>query len=226
MQIDLLWLHRQFDRFNSQYFAGKLPTPRLSTGHSRTQLGSMTCKRKSNTGEYYDFTIRLSNYYDQSEHSFQSVLLHEMIHYYIAHKGIKDSSPHGVVFRKMMNLLNRDGWGINVSAKTKNMDNIRPAVRNSAVRYLILAIEMSDGRRLLSSVSPRSALRINKALQTIRQVDRFSWYTTRDPWFEDMPKVRTLRGRCVNADLYNEKVKSMTPFVMPTHTNNHHSKLK
>ena len=95
MQIDTLWLKANFERFNTQYFDGVLPLPRLRVGRSRTQLGSMSCKRKTSWGrtKLYDFTISLSNYYDQTEHQFQSVLLHEMIHLSITVSGVKDTSP-------------------------------------------------------------------------------------------------------------------------------------
>ena len=44
------------------------------------------------------------------------MLLHEMIHYYIAYNNIQDTAPHGDVFKAMMNRLNREyGWNMKVS---------------------------------------------------------------------------------------------------------------
>jgi hypothetical protein len=219
MQIDILWLRHQFAQFNRQYFDGSLPTPRFHVGHSRTHLGTMSCKRKSRWGhtQYYDFTIRLSNYYDQSEHRFQSVLLHEMIHLAIAHSGVKDTSPHGVVFRGMMERLNRDGWDIHVTTNIKGLKRAYTGSKTVVQQYLVLALEMKNGQRFLSSVNPKYAPGLNQKLPSIREVARFSWYTTNDRWFEDMPKVRSLRGRRVALGVYNEKTQAMKPIAWPPH---------
>lgn len=213
MQIDTLWLKTNFIRFNTQYFDGVLPLPRLRVGRSRTQLGTMSCKRKRSWGrtKLYDFAIGLSNYYDQTEHQFQSVLLHEMIHLSIAVSGVKDTSPHGVVFRGMMQRLNRDGWDIQVMTKTRNYTKAYTGSHTVIAQYIVLALEMTDGKRFLSSVNPKFVRDINRRLEAMPQVSRFAWYTTSDRWFEAMPKVRSLRGRRVTTDVFETKTQAMKP---------------
>lgn len=213
MQVDILWIRTWFARFNARYFDGGLPTPRFHIGRARTQLGTMSYKRKRRWGrtQYYDFTIGLSNYYDQSEHRFQSVLLHEMIHLAIVHSGVKDTSPHGIVFRGMMERINRDGWDIHVTTATKSMEKAYPGSPTVIRQYLVLALEMADGRRFLSSVNPKYAATLNRKLPTLREINRFSWYTTDDRWFENMPRVRSFRGRRVTKEVYDGKIKSMKP---------------
>ena len=213
MQIDTLWLKANFERFNTQYFDGVLPLPRLRVGRSRTQLGSMSCKRKTSWGrtKLYDFTIGLSNYYDQTEHQFQSVLLHEMIHLSIAVSGIKDTSPHGVVFRGLMQRLNRDGWDIQIMTKTRGYTKAYTGTATVIAQYIVLALEMTDGKRFLSSVNPKFVRDINRRLKTIPQISHYAWYTTSDRWFESMPKVRSLRGRRVTAEVFQAKTQAMKP---------------
>lgn len=46
------------------------------------------------------FSIYISTYYDCSERDYQTVLLHEMIHYLICFLRLDDTSPHGVLFKK------------------------------------------------------------------------------------------------------------------------------
>lgn len=216
MQIDMLWVRTWFARFNQQYFNGELPTPRFHIGRSRTQLGTMSYKRKSRWGrtQFYDFAIGLSNYYDQSEHRFQSVLLHEMIHLAIAHSGVKDTSPHGVVFRGMMERLNRDGWDIHVMTSTKGVEKAHTGSATVIQQYLVLALEMADGKYFLSSVNPRFARELAQKLPTLREVASFRWYTTSDRWFEDMPKVRSFRGRRVSEEVFREKTAAMKPLQL------------
>ena len=213
MQIDTLWMKNNFMRFNTQYFDGVLPLPRLRAGRSRTQLGTMSCKRKTSWGrtKLYDFTISLSNYYDQTEHQFQSVLLHEMIHLSIAVSGVKDTSPHGVVFRGLMQRLNRDGWDIQIMTKTRDYTKAYTGSATVIAQYIVLALEMNDGKRFLSSVNPKFVRDINQQLRTIPQISHYAWFTTSDRWFETMPKVRSLRGRRVTAEVFQTKTQAMKP---------------
>ena len=213
MQIDTLWMKTNFMRFNTQYFDGVLPLPRLRAGRSRTQLGTMSCKRKTSWGriKLYDFTISLSNYYDQTEHQFQSVLLHEMIHLSIAVSGVKDTSPHGVVFRGLMKRLNRDGWDIQIMTKTRDYTKAYTGTATVIAQYIVLALEMNDGKRFLSSVNPKFVRDINQQLRTIPQISHYAWFTTSDRWFEAMPKVRSLRGRRVTAEVFQAKTQAMKP---------------
>ena len=213
MQIDTLWMKTNFMRFNTQYFDGVLPLARLRAGRSRTQLGTMSCKRKTSWGrtKLYDFTISLSNYYDQTEHQFQSVLLHEMIHLSIAVSGVKDTSPHGVVFRGLMQRLNRDGWDIQIMTKTRDYTTANRGAAAVIAQYIVLALEMNDGKRFLSSVNPKFVRDINQQLRTIPQISHYAWFTTSDRWFEAMPKVRSLRGRRVTAEVFQTKTQAMKP---------------
>ena len=68
---------------------------------------------------------------------------------------------------------------------------------------------MTDGKRFLSSVNPKFARDINRRLEAMPQVSRFTWFTTSDRWFEAMPKVRSLRGRRVTADVFEAKTQTM-----------------
>ncbi len=211
MQIDIQWMGQNFKLFNHRYFDDLLPVPRFRVGRSRTRLGSLSFKRNARTGQMMADTLalHLSNYYDQTEQQFQSVLLHEMIHLSIACSGIRDTSPHGIVFRGMMDRLNRDGWNIQVMTHTQDINKPAEAKAATARQYLVLAIEMNNGSRFLSAVNPRFARKLNLDLRHVRDIARYGWYITTDRWFEDMPQVRSLRGRRVTAEVYQEKIQSM-----------------
>ena len=220
MQITLPWLRTHFQDFNRRYFDGGLPEPRFRIGRSRTRLGSLSFKRKRTWRKVvnYDYSLSMSNYYDQSEHEFLSVLLHEMIHYCIAYTGLNDTSPHGVVFRGMMDRLNRDGWNIQVTTSTRGMSRAgapEAAPTPQQVRqHLVLAIETRDGRHFLSAVNPRYARALEIRLHTSGEVSAHSWFVTGDAWFDNMPRVRSLRGRPVDAKTFQEKPRVMTPFTL------------
>lgn len=124
MNLTVEILKEWFVRFNADYFDGTLPLPRLALSRARTRLGSISYKRRRRwlKTEVYDFCIRVSTYYACSERDYQNVLLHEMIHYYIAYHRLRDTSAHGRLFRKMMAELNiRYGWQISISARKREL---------------------------------------------------------------------------------------------------------
>ena len=136
-----------FDKFNKAYFDGKLPVPRFAVTNSRTILGQFICTRERRkilrpsvcTG----FTIKVSRYYDITERDYHNILLHEMIHYHIAYHGMRDTSPHGVLFKRMMNTLNSHGWHITVSTNTRQW---AVAEANRKAQYNVLTLTATDGR--------------------------------------------------------------------------------
>ena len=81
-------------------------------------------------------------------------------------------------------------------------------------QFLVLAIETKNGKRYLSSVNPRFAREINARIHEAKEVVASHWYTTDNRWFENMPRVRSLRGRPVDADTYGKLTALMTPITL------------
>ena len=112
-------LQQQFDALNKQCFGGQLPKVRIQLSKARTYLGQLGYKRRRKLlggWEYYDYVIRISIRLEHTEDEITDTLLHEMIHLYISVNHLKDTSTHGVLFRKIMNELNtRYGRHITVS---------------------------------------------------------------------------------------------------------------
>lgn len=211
MKVSAKLLRTWFDEFNREYFSSSLPEPRFVTGNARTQLGAMAYKWKSTMGikKYYGYTIRISNYYDADEKQFKNVLLHEMIHYYIIIKRIKDTSSHGVVFRRIMNEMNARGWNISVRTDTRNW-TVAGNNNTKHETFLVLAAVTYTGRHLLAVVNPAYARRIDKIMKLSREVKSYAFYTSCDSFFSSFPKVRSPRGRLVSLSLFKEKVDAMS----------------
>ena len=210
-----------FKRFDQEYFGGKLPLPELGLTRAKTRLGQLAFKRSSRWGrtKLYDFKLSMSTYYDMTDKQAKSVLLHEMIHYIIGYTGLKDTAPHGVVFRGMMDNLNRKhGWDIRVMTSTKGWKvSEKVEARKKAAgpqTYLILAVELKDGKHFLSRVSPRFARSLERQLLTAKEVSSYSWYTTQESYFEDFPQVRSLRGRRITKGDFEKLRNVLTPFDM------------
>ncbi|MBM0143379.1 SprT-like domain-containing protein [Segatella copri] len=221
MIVTIDWMEEWFKRFDQEYFGGKLPLPELSLTRAKTRLGQLAFKRASRWGrtKLYDFKLSMSTYYDMTEQQAKSVLLHEMIHYIIGYTGLKDTSPHGVVFRGMMDNLNRKyGWDIRVMTSTKGWKvSERVAEKKKAKgpqTYLMLAIELKDGKFYLSRVNPGFARRIEKQLPMVRELRSHRWYTTQESYFEDYPQVRSLRGRRITKNDFEKLQNVLTPFEL------------
>lgn len=213
LTVDLL--RQWFGQFNSAYFADELPVPHLALSKARTRLGTMACQcRRTLFGrKYSNFIIRVSTFYDCTEREFQTVLLHEMIHYYITFKGIRDTSAHGCEFHRIMNWLNCEhGWHITVSSSVRGKAATEPAVRQK--NRLVLALQIQDGGRMLSVVAPRHAPTIDRQAQTVPQIVQHRWFMSDDSYFASYSTVRSLRARRVTKEVYEEKIKSMTPLVL------------
>lgn len=205
MIVTIEWMEEWFKRFDQDYFGGKLPVPELGLTRAKTRLGQMAFKRATRWGrtKLYDFKISMSTYYDMTDKQAKSVLLHEMIHYIIAYTGLKDTSSHGIVFRGMMDNLNRKyGWEIRVMTSTKGWKISEQVKAKKEARgpqtYLMLAIEMRDGKHYLSRVNPSFAQRIESQLKSLREVSAHQWFTTEESYFEEYPQVRSLRGRRIS----------------------------
>ena len=129
-------LTTKFNKYNDLIFSSKLPIPRLKWSRGKTRLGQNGMQKKAKLGDeqtFYDYTISVSRYYNLTEEQIDDVLIHEMIHYFIAYTGQRDSSAHGTLFRSMMNDINqRFGRNITISARTRS---IEPRVTEAPKTY-------------------------------------------------------------------------------------------
>ncbi|MGP1416223.1 SprT-like domain-containing protein [Prevotella fusca] len=208
-ELTVDYLRHAFEHYNALIFEGKLPVPKLKWSRAKTRLGQMACKRKISWGrtKFYDYTISVSSYYKLTTEEIDDVLIHEMIHYSIAYTGLKDTSAHGIVFRGMMDKINRTfGRHITISVRTRNL---QPRMTQQPKGYLILALEMKNGKYYLSSVNPSAARKIATSLARTREIAHYAWYQSQDEYFHGMPRVRSLRGRQVSAEVYETIIGKM-----------------
>ena len=218
MQIDTAWMERQFDRFNKDYFGGRLTPPKFSVNNARTRLGSMVFKWKRSLlkRESYDYVIRLSNYYDIPEVEFQNVLLHEMIHYYIAVNRFKDDSVHGTMFRSIAQRINKQGWHVVVRTDTRKWPVAeRNRKKQVARKRAILAANTSDGKYFLSVIGPGSIRKVKLQIARTPQIREARWFESSDDYFQQFPQCRTLRGRIVTKEFWEEKVSLLEKQIEP-----------
>ena len=144
MEITVAYLQEAFRKYNEEIFGNALPMPNLRVSNAKRRLGSMHCRiQKTWRKTHRSFTIVVSNYYDVPLSLIEDTLIHEMIHYEIAYKKLKDTSAHGTLFRQRMDEINRKHHrNITIS---KQMTDYAPRKNDPTETYLVLAIEMNDG---------------------------------------------------------------------------------
>lgn len=201
-----------FTALNAKYFNGSLPMPEMVLSRSRTRLGYMKCVRGRGilSSQKRDYSIHLSIYYDCDERQYQNVMLHEMIHYYISYKELKDTSTHGRLFSSMAERFNSDGWHITTTEKCQGW-KVRTGLRRPKMRLLLL-VETRKGERYLSVVNPRYAITLERQIEAQGSFFRSrQWYVSADQRFESWREVRSMRGRLMT----DESMKELEGVIKP-----------
>lgn len=103
------WIEDNFKKYNELYFNNELPTPRFELISTKTILGQFqSCRRLDcMANPYKAYFIRLSTYYDRSEHDIAATLIHEQIHYWIDYKDIVDNGSHGTQWKALAEEINK-----------------------------------------------------------------------------------------------------------------------
>ena len=195
MRPNLTWMMSQFVSFNQRYFQRRLPLPVFRLSKARTFLGNMKWKEDRLKHKYFDYQLTMSEYYDLEEHELQSVMLHEMIHYFIAFNHIKDTSPHGKVFCGIMDKLNACGW------------NIKPGRR-------LIGVFIMKQEIYYAVINPGYVGRIVSGMFSTPDFRELKWYVSNDDYFKQFPLIRSLRGYKINNEKLKELEKIMSPVVL------------
>lgn len=189
MRADLVTIAQIFEKNNQLIFKGTLPTPKFAISRSTHFLGKMTWKRKRfSKSPCYDFTLRVNGFVDLSEDELKDIIAHEMIHYFIALKDMKDTSAHGQLFKHYMNHINSCfGYNIMVkfSANTEQRNQLN-AVRKRKYGFRIVAIVHFKNGKMGYKVVPKDKKAIkkfDKILSKGENIASHSFYLTEGTFF-------------------------------------------
>ena len=138
MIADYNTMPEMFWKCNHQYFGHQLRTPKFGLMHSYRYLGRFEHRwgEKNKPVKKRHMVILMSDYFDFDEETFRSIMVHEMIHYYLylnnpnecsvfgrflRFLGFKNSD-HGPEFMEMAQKLNEQ-YGLNIT-KTYDASSI------------------------------------------------------------------------------------------------------
>lgn len=187
------YLEERFDTFNELCFGGALPRIPIKVSNARTFVGRLQYRPvrdwRGRVVRREDFVLRISRRFDLPEAEIEDTLIHEMIHYWIALEGLKDTSTHGQLFRAKMKEINAQyGRHLTISHKTtpEEFD------RDTRVRdHWFCVSQLADGRTALTVAAQSRIARIKRAFRWSPTVRSQTWYHSTDPWFNRFPRCRT-----------------------------------
>lgn len=194
MKPEIPYVLEKIDSFNRLYFGGELPPIPVRLASARTFLGKITYKYKrgpfGRIKGYTDCVMAISKSFDYSGPELEDVIIHEMIHYYILYKGIKDTSSHGVEFRRIMDTINTE-YGRNVRIRHNlKPDTPVPARRTSRSRVVLVSV-FKDGKTGVTVCTAAKAPSIKRALPRYYSLESVKMYSSADPFFDRYPLSRT-----------------------------------
>lgn len=105
-----------FIKCNKAFFEGELLLPQFDLLHSYRTCGYF----QYTPGGWFDKTlydpaIFITDYYDFTESQFVDIMVHEMIHYYLAAIGEDRRCSHGKKFKEIAERLNRE-YGLHIAS--------------------------------------------------------------------------------------------------------------
>ncbi|MDE6268866.1 MAG: SprT-like domain-containing protein [Muribaculaceae bacterium] len=210
----LSYLRRHFDIYNSQFFDSALPVPRLAIGKAAGRLGSFSAPVLSadsvlSSSHLSRCCIRISACYDYPEPQLQDVIIHEMIHFHVWYHRLHDSSPHGPIFRSIMEHINKAGnRHISVSMRiltpsqaTEQKIITKVPLRNPRLRYVCVTHLTDNGLGI--TIVPRTQIFPTHLILSSHSIVRsLEWYISRDQAFDPFPTSRKVKIYRLSPDLY------------------------
>ncbi len=187
------YLEERFDTFNEMCFGGALPRIPIKLSSARSFVGRLQYRPvrdwRGRVVRHEDFILRISTRFDLPEAEVEDTLIHEMIHYWIAYNGIRDSSTHGRVFRTKMKEINAQyGRHLTISHKSTPEELDRDT---KVSRHYFCVSQLADGRTALTVAASTSVGAIRRAFKWSPSVRNAVWYASSDPWFNRFPRCRT-----------------------------------
>ena len=192
------FIEKKFGEFNALMFEGKLPGLPIVLSSGKTFLGACAYKkRKTLFGgtKHYDFKLRINKRIDLPEADIEDIIIHEMIHYHIAYRGIKDTSTHGRVFKMLMNDINkRFGRHITISRKM-NAEEKEQLCGDKRRPHVMAVVEFKNGKTGVKQL-PRVHQKIIaycSAISKVTDISSSKLYITDEPYFNRFPTSTALR---------------------------------
>ena len=205
MKPTLAYIEQQFERFNRLCFKGELPAIPIRLSNAKSFMGKLVYRtRRDLPGRKhaYDLHLVFSTRLDVDEQEIEDTILHEMIHYYIHYQGLKDTSTHGVLFRRLMDELNTR-YGRHITVSRRLSADERQQMAGDQRRLRVFALVTTDKGEQLIKVVPRVRQRVQAMDRDLKRIGKFvsvRWYYSDHPYFGQFPCSTALRLQYIDKD--------------------------
>lgn len=215
MRPDIPFLQEQFRIWNKRIFVNPLPEVPIVISNAKGYLGK--CEYRYSRSLFgkrrcHDFCLRFSARYDMDEAVVVDTLLHEMIHYYIAYNGIKDTSVHGELFRQMMGKINATyDRHLTISHRATEDERLSVAADKN---FVFCVVTFETGERAITVVAQTRLFEFwDEIPRRFRGITSIAWYVTRDVALNRYPRSRSFKlYRIADAEL-NRLIQCSKPLV-------------
>jgi hypothetical protein len=115
-------LKNEYAKYNKLLFDNELLDIPLNWDKSKKHAGVVKYKTETINRKIYNSDIKLfiSTFFEKSYQDVINILIHEMIHVYLAQNNINDTSMHGVKYMKKLEEINNQGYNIPLSENAEN----------------------------------------------------------------------------------------------------------
>ena len=180
MKVTLDIIREKFDLFNDSYFNSELPRIEFKITKEKRRFGFFEYARRYDafTHKFIEVPVRIgiSSYYDMPEKSFDETLIHEMIHYYIAHKHIKDNNQHGRYFMMYASRISAaSGYDITRYGSSEGM-----ALNNTEKKEYFIMKYRFRNNEYFSRISKNRVGTADKIVREFNGVTDVSFYKSND----------------------------------------------
>lgn len=220
MSPTIPYIIERLAHFNVELFNGKLPPIRVKLSRATTYLGQFSCKKRRaivGRDKYYDYCLRVSTAYDYEPDVLDDVLIHELIHYYIAYFHYKDTSSHGIVFRQIMNDINaRHGRHLTISHKSSTGGTSKTTAPRQRW-HVVAVVEFADGHYGIK-VLPRvweSIRKYHDGVLRAEGVTGIELWLTNHLLFEQYPVSSAFRVHPTDPALFRPALEGAERLTLP-----------
>lgn len=215
MKADLDYIARRFQFFNAKIFGGCLTVPPMRFSHSRRGIAACRVQRQGADADHCDVKeLTFSDLYDLPPEVWDDIIVHEMIHYFIASFALHDTAPHGGLFKGFMRSINAK-FGMHISVRYKLGSDDKYVGRNKV--HLIFVFTATDGSTYVMSL-PRKIdmiVALSHHLATDARFARYEIFVTANPFFDNIPVCRKrLRMVPMAADALDTNLADAIPMTL------------
>ncbi len=220
MTATISFIEDTFSHFNELCFEGALPPIPIILTKASSFLGKVEYRRERNLlgrkTSNKDFRMKISTSFNLERDELQDVVLHEMIHYYIAWRGIKDNSTHGNVFREMMEHLNTK-YGRHITIRHKV---VAGEVEDRSLRlkkHYVCVTTFRDGTRYVTVAASTRIFELHRSFSRCTDIAHIQWYGSLDPFFNRYPNSKTPKLYAIAPDELEQHLKDAVVFNCDGH---------